>query len=707
MAGTLRELQLKRAYSSDRDDILADFFIPALQRSVRYCRLAGFFSSTSLAVAAQGLLGLILNDGHMELIVCPVLSPTDVEAIVEAGKDPHAYITRSMLSQIESFEEEFERDHVAALGWMVANDRLSIRVSIPRDYAGLPKDFWINANQRIFHQKVGILRDAEGNCISFSGSINETASGWTGNIEEFKVFRNWEFHEKEYQEADIAKFDRFWNGQARSIETMDIPEAVRERLIQIAPDSIDKLALDRWTTKRNRNRASKVELFDYQKEAIEAWLDNIRKGIFEMATGTGKTYTALGCVEKAFAEGISGAVIATPYQHLSQQWAREIDKFGLEHGEIIFADSDHAKWKNQLADLMIDMSLGYKDKILVLTTHDSLSSADFNTIISSNRSDSRLLLVADEVHGLGAKKSRQMLSEEYEARLGLSATPHRWFDDVGTQRLMEYFNGVVYEFPLDRAINTVNPATGRTFLTPYRYELRFASLSEDEIDEYVRKTRAIMFARGKSDSKYDEDDLYERLLFARADIVKNAQAKYAVLRDILDELGHDIKWALVYCSPEQIDDVIKITNGRTLSAHRFTMEEGTSPGKQYQGRSEREYILERFAEGDFQMLIAMKCLDEGVDVPAARTAILMCSSSNPREYIQRIGRVIRRYKGKTNAVIYDIVVVPSVEDLPEEMRDIERRIFEKEMTRCKEIAETSENVAEILMLLDEAMSRHF
>ncbi len=705
MKMTLRELPLKKAYMSDVDDVLADFFIPALEVSTQYNRLAAFFSSSSLAVAAMGILGLIRNGGSMRLVVCPRFSRADAQTILVAKDNPEVYLTRYMLSELEELQEGFVKDHVSALGWMVANDQLEIRVCIPRNEPRRLDDFRNVDSWGIFHPKVGILQDSEENCVTFSGSINESASGWMHNSEEFKVFRSWEPVEKEYQQSDLSNFDRFWNGTSPTMKTMSIPEAVQERLVQLAPNDIENLALERWTQRRSKARRRQVTLFDYQNEAVQAWLANEMRGIFEMATGTGKTFTALGCIEEAFASGVDGAIIATPFQHLSQQWIREIEKFGIDHGDIVVADSSRPRWKDRLADSLIDLSLGHKHRLLVLTTHASLSLADFRDIVAENRGKSRLLLIADEVHGLGAKESRQRLSEEYNARLGLSATPHRWFDDVGTAALMEYFGGVVYEFPLERAINTVNPATGTTFLTPYRYELRFASLSQDEIAEYLQKTQALIYARGKSESKLDEDDWFERLLYARADIVKNAQAKYAILGKIVDDLGKDIRWTLVYCSPQQIDTVVGLLNDRSLSLHRFTMEEGTTPSKNYQGRSEREHILDRFAEGEYQTLVAMKCLDEGVDVPAARTAVLMCSSSNPREYIQRIGRVIRRFQSKTVAMIYDIVVAPSIEMLPADLREVERRIFEKEMTRCKEIARTAENISEALIALDDIMNR--
>jgi len=702
---SLRDLSLKRAYSSDTDEIVREFYIPVLQASVEYRRLAGFFSSASLAVAARGILGLIGNGGTMRLIACPKLTKDDIRAIGRAEENPSEYLQESLLRDLSDLPNGFVRDHVAALGWMVAKGLLDIRLCVPCDETGRLLDQGSVAEAGMFHQKVGILMDAERNCVSFSGSVNETASGWLGNIEEFKVFRSWQPLEREYQKADIAKFQRFWDGTSPRVRTFAVPDAVRQKLVDLAPDSIERAAIRSWYRGEPHPRRRSIELFDYQKEAVRAWVENGYRGIFEMATGTGKTFTALGCLEEAFGAGLTaGVVIATPYQHLSQQWLGEIKKYGLDHGEVVVADSSRPGWKDRLADCLMDLSMGYDDRLIVLTTHATLSSADFATVLAECRGNSHMLLVADEVHGLGAEKARTRLSDAYDLRLGLSATPHRWFDTRGTKSLVDYFGGVVYEFPLDRAINTLNPATGTTFLAPYRYLPRFVSLGSDELSEYVRKTQALFYATGGKPPEELEDPKVERLLFARANIIKNARAKYDALDKILDELGNGLRWTIIYCSPQQIDEVVRILNDRSISLHRFTMDEGTTPRDEFGGVSEREYLLDRFAEGDYQALVAMRCLDEGVDVPPARTGILMCSSGNPREYVQRIGRLVRRYEGKRAAIVYDIIVAPSVGSLPSEMRAFERRIFEKELRRCKRIAEVAENSTEVLKLLDEAMS---
>ena len=699
----LRNLSLKKAYSSDYDDILNDFYIPALTQSSEYCRLTGFFSSTSLAVAARGILGLIRNGGIMKLVVSPRLSKDDLDIILSSLQDTEMIVEQRLLEELDQIEDEFARDHISALGWMVANERLQIKVAIPKNISGEPLAYIEAERTGLFHQKVGILGDSNGNTISFSGSVNETAAGWLENVEEFKVFRFWDPSEQHYVQADTAKFNKFWTNQSSRVRVIGVPHAVEERLIEIAPTDIWKIDLERHY-KRSRTRGQ-VELFSHQRDAVDAWVNNDMMGIFAMATGTGKTFTALGClncVSQIYEKFL--VVVACPYQHLIQQWRREINKFGVGYDELIIADSSNRRWRNLLADGMMDISLGHMEKVITLTTHKTFSSEEFISIIQEHSNKFKILLIADEVHGLGAEKSRKGLVSDYDLRLGLSATPRRWFDTTGTDAIYDFFNGEIYHFGLEEAINNVNPATGETYLVPYRYLPRFAFLASEEMEDYAEKTRRIGKIFGWAANDLDKEKYLESLMFARADIIKNARKKLEVIDEILDSMEPPIKWTIIYCSPQQIDSVMEIVNNHGIITHRFTMEEGTDLKREFNNLSERDYLLQSFGESKYQALVAMKCLDEGVDVPPARTAIIMASSGNPREYIQRIGRVIRRCPGKHEATIYDIIVLPSIEHVPPEIREMENRILRNEAKRYKEIAHAAINNAEALATISEAIT---
>lgn len=698
---SLKTLQLKKTYSSDLNNILHDFYIPVLEESTEYNRLTGFFSSASLATAAKGILGFIKNNGVMKLIASPRLNQSDINIILDAHEHPEKFIEMKMLEELENSDSDntFIKDHILALGWMIANKRLEIKIAIPHNDKGIPLTYERIEESGIFHQKVGILQDLEGNIVTFSGSINETESGWLGNIEEFKVFKSWVSSEEEYVKADILKFDRFWEGKSQGVMTIDIPYAVKNKLIEIAPDDINQVNLKKWY--KDIGKKKKIILFQYQKDAVNAWVKNNKMGIFEMATGTGKTFAALGCLKRVSEHKKKLViVIACPYSHLVKQWLAAIREFGIFY-EVIIADSSNHSWKNKLTDAILDIKNGISDKLIVLTTHATFSTNDFIRIISGVKGE--LFLIVDEVHGVGAPKRREGLIEDYHFRLGLSATPKRWFDLSGTTKIFNYFGGTVFEFPLQKAINTINPATGRTFLVPYEYKPYFVGLTEKELSEYEKETKKISKAYYHAKDKKEKDKWFSLLLIKRQKIIKNAIDKFAAFEKILDNIG-EIKDCLVYCSPQQIDRVQDILNsykGGGVIQHKFTNEEGIVPEDKYGGISEREFLLQGLAQGKYNVLVAMKCLDEGVDVPSAKTAIILASTGNPRQYIQRRGRILRRFPGKEKAIIYDVIVVPALYFSARlESLKLEQKILGKELKRYKEFADTSINAIECLKSIE-------
>jgi len=447
-----------------------------------------------------------------------------------------------------------------------------------------------------------------------------------------------------------------------------------------------------------------IKLFDHQEKAIEAWFQNDKKGIFEMATGTGKTFTALGCLRRIFeTETKLVTIIACPYDHLVRQWAKSIAYFNID-SDIIIADSSNPGWKDKLANHMLNLKIGLADDLIVLTTHTTLSSDDFVKLITIG--NTKLFLIADEVHGLGAPKRQNGLIEEYKYRLGLSATPKRWFDSDGTNALYEYFHETVFEFSLEDALNTINPDTGLTYLTPYEYKPHFVGLNDDELEEYEKLTRKMIKSYSYA-KKNDTEDIMALLSIKRQKIVKNAINKYGELRNILSQLG-EVKHCLIYCAPEQMQTVQDIISSEfDIIHHKFTMAEKVRPEKKYGGISEREFLLKNFADGTYDALLAMKCLDEGVDVPSAKTSIILASSGNPREYIQRAGRVLRRHPTKDKSIIHDIVVIPilSIAVDPEFM-DLEKKIIRKELKRYKEFAKYAINKLECLIILEGIENMH-
>jgi len=670
---TLPKLKIKPYYDSGEDDILNEFYIPVLKESVEYRRLAGFFSSTSLAVAARGIRGLLENDGKMKLVAGAIFSKEDIEAIKEGIEKPEDVIKRVAIKDFDCIESELVRNHVRALGWMVANNRLEIRVAIVRDENGIPLDMQSILERGLFHQKVGILMDNKGYMISFSGSINETAKAWLENVEEIKVFRSWVESEYAYFKSDYEKFDRYWNGKTTRIEILEIPEAVKKRLIQMAPSNIEVLNLD-WRHKNKKDK--KIKLRDYQLQAIENWVNNNYSGFFEMATGTGKTYTAIGCLERLVKDRARLAVVITcPYGHLVEQWVSDLEDFNFD---CIRAYGAYKKWIDNVVNAVFDYNNRYLDIVIIVTTHDTFCSTRFMDIIRLISDD--VLLIADEVHGIGSQERRKGLLEKYKYRLALSATPNRWLDDEGTEILRQFFGKTVFEFPLKKAIES-------GYLTPYEYRPHFVSLTPDELEEYRGKTKKIAREYMRTKNKKERSKLLELLCIIRQKIVTNAVKKYQILENILDS-EKDLSFCLIYCSPEQIDAVQEILNRRGIINHRFTARENIS---------ERKRIIKGFSEKAYNVLVAMNCLDEGVDVPPTRIAIILASSGNPRQYIQRRGRVLRKYPGKDKAIIHDFIVVPNVsKNTDPYLFELERKILRKELRRYEEFAKSSINYLDAL-----------
>ncbi|MCQ2218754.1 MAG: DEAD/DEAH box helicase family protein [Paludibacteraceae bacterium] len=689
-----KELNIKSCYESGIDDIIQDFYIPVLDTSCAYDRIAGFFSSSALAVVARGLSGFISNKGHMRLICSPILNQDDANAIqqiADSDEIPSQYIEMDL----DNIESEFEKDHVKALGWMLANGLLEMKLAVVCNIDKRGKNI-----KGLFHQKVGIIRDCAGNALSFSGSINETASAWVNNDEEFKVFNSWS-DSVSYLNSDIQKFDEIWNAQRDNIKVFNLPSAVKQNLISFSKDfDAERISLDKYLTVKKQNRGKgDISLFYYQKEALEKWKSNNYQLLIEMATGTGKTRTAIACMKHLLDRQDNLIVIVScPQNTLSKQWKEEVEKFHFDFAESKIIDGTNKNWLSDLGIIIQKNKIGVSKHCIIYTTHATASSDNFiDKILKSKGKNAKFLFIGDECHWLGASKNRKALLDCYEYRVGLSATPSRWFDDSGTQILKNYFGNLNFEFTIKQALLEFNPLTNKHFLVQYHYYIRNISLTDDESFEYKKLTAQLVKLSGQKEKDISIEEKYQLLLEKRANIIKNADAKYDEFRTILEELisNNGLKNVIIFVSPQQIDNVKLILTNYNIRFHKLTESEGTFPEKQYGGISEREFIIKNFKNGKYQALIAIKCLDEGIDIPSASTGILLSSSTNPREYVQRIGRIIRQDDGKEFSNLYDICV-NSITGLDVDEKKLETNIRSKEQIRLKEIAENAINYADAL-----------
>lgn len=698
---TFESLDILPCYESGVNDIIEDFYTPILSCAVKYDRIAGFFSSSALAVAARGLSEFIQNGGKMRLITSPILDPGDIEIM--------SRIVKGQISSIEDFginlenlQNEFLVHHVKALGWMISQGLLEIRLAIVTgdDGALISKESVLSSG--LFHQKVGILTDKSGNRISFSGSINETAAAWINNDEEFKVFKEWDAG-KYYFEKDIARFDDLWNGKKKNVKIFDLPSAVKKDLVNYSksfdPSSISLKSYIAHKKKENPFEYCGISLFSYQKQALKKWKSVGYKMLFEMATGTGKTRTAIAglkCLSDSHDRLIT--IIACPQNTLARQWMDEVEKLGVIANWSGIIDGTNHSWLDDLETALLKNSAGLADHLIIYTTHNTAASDKFIQAIETCRNDNTdILFIGDEVHWLGASKLRKALLPTYKYRIGLSATPSRWFDDNGTRLLDNYFGNNHFEFTIKDALTKFNPITQKHFLVNYYYKISTVHLTLEETLEYQQLTDRIVKLYQLKDTDSDAEERYNRLLEKRADIIKNAKNKFSSFEKILDELQKkdELENLIVFVSPQQRENVLEILRSRNIISHQLTQEEGTKLEKRFGGLSERQHIIRLFKQGFYKVLVAIKCLDEGIDIPSASRGILLASSTNPREYVQRIGRIIRQDENKSFAYLFDICV-DSIDSLCDEAIEIEKKIRRNEQKRLQEIAANAINSAEAL-----------
>lgn len=678
---SLQKLNLQCEYRSDQTNTVTDFYVPCLNVSREYWRAVGYFTSHGLALAARGLSSFVQNDGKMRLVASPMLTEEDISAIQEGYSAREDVVEKAIIRELHGDFAEIVNHRLKCLAWLVAEKRLDIKIASPSELS-------LNNRGAIYHEKIGIFIDGDGNTVAFTGSPNETFGGLLTNFESVDVYWSWSDPHQRVQRK-IDNFKRLWNNSTPKLSVLDFPVAAKQKLLEYKPTSpphLDPEALtDELSTKEAdmsysyRSKAidlpHNLKLRNYQQEAITAWFENDCRGFLEMATGSGKTITALSAIVRLVKEKRRLVIlIACPFQHLVEQWDKEASQFGFQP---IFAYQSQRTWIDRLNEALIDFNFGSLKVVCIITTHDTFISDAMQRMLTRLQGDA--VLVADEAHHLGATKSRENLPDLFNYRLGLSATPNRWFDPEGTTALRTYFGESVYEFPLAQAIEAGH-------LCSYSYLPHLVELTEGELYQYEALTAKIakLYAHKNDDEKTEK--LLETYLRQRADLLNKAENKLPMLRQLVVNQSEPLHHALFYCAPGQIDEVISMLGYELgLHVHRFTAEESTK---------ERQSLLERFASRNLQGLVAMKCLDEGVDVPGTQSAYILASSSNPREFIQQRGRILRSAPGKTEAKIYDLIAVPSLDTeviKASSLFETERKILRRELKRFHEFSRTAKN----------------
>lgn len=663
----LKELELLPVYDSECYDLIRDLQVPLLSHARDYLRGVGFFTSGWLRLAGQGMSAFVKGGGFARIVISPILEGADWEALKFGEAARFDAALREILTRnIEDIARTLENDTRNALAWMVADGTLEFRFALPRD----------RMSAGDYHDKIGIFVDSAGDRVAIHGSLNDSIKA-SLNGEAFSVFKSWDSGQSPYVEMHQKRLEALWNNQNKQFRVCHIPEAIREKFIKLRVSSEAPYSSPNSLYGGASSPGCPVKLHDYQEIAIQKWREAGCRGVFEMATGTGKTIASLAAASSIYREnGRLALLILVPYLHLLQQWERNCQQFGFDP---ILCSGEHGRWQIAVKSAIQDFNIGVKNHLCILAVHKTAATERFAAAI--RRLPVReTLLIGDEAHGLGAKHLRKAMTEKAGLRLGLSATPHRWFDDEGTETLFSYFGSTCFEFPIDQAIGK--------YLTPYEYYPQLVNLSDAETNKYDELTQKIIMFSTLAEHDPELRDRLQRLLLQRARIISSAQQKLPALLHLLSRMQEDYRQRaeeptgiLVYCAPGEHRKVLQSVAALGLRCHEFVHDVNLS---------DREKLLALFDTGDIQVLVAIKCLDEGIDVPSTRTAFILASSTNPREFVQRRGRILRLAPGKTLAVIYDFIVVPPTDRLALKLGS-DVGILQREMPRFVEFASSAMN----------------
>lgn len=687
MAGSFRELELLPIYSTQKNDLVNDFYVPVISRAVNYDRVSGFFSSSSLSVVARGLSKFLKNkDARMRMLVsCKGFSESDkIDEVYGIEEQVIKEFERILSEDIEKLENEIVRKRVQALAWLLKTGRLEIKVAVMT-----PLEF----QRGMLHSKFGTLTDAEGNTVSFIGSINESANGWKVNGEVISVFSSLEQGQDAYINNLADEFEAYWRNEVERNLVIDLPSAISAKLVSYAPKNIDDVI---GSIDPEKSVKSVKTLRYYQIEALNAWLDGGKRGYFEMATGTGKTLTAIRCIKEALSEDPSlGVVIAVPTKVLVEQWRDDLIEDGFDKSQIYLCNSDYKKsdWYNSLVRYSL---IDSEENRVFIFSYSSLYKDKIQELFDSSKR--KFMLICDEMHHAGATQFSNCLNENIELRLGLSATPIRAHDIEGSKLLLDYFGSEpLMLFDIGRALTEENPDTELSYLSPYYYHFRTVHLTDTEHEKFMKLSRRI--AAKLSSSDIDENDAGhpDKL---RALLISCASDKVRFLGGLIDELKEKgmNKKILFYSQSydsgdlgeKQIESVKKILHSKNLNFQEYT--------SRFDDPEFRRNILDNFRNDRIDAIVAIKCLDEGINIPEVRTAVIMASSSNSAEFIQRRGRVLRRSPGKDHAVLYDFLVGPP---LSTKLKDSDQTLLRRELSRAIEYSRHSLNRDENDKLIDE------
>ena len=621
---TFKEFAIEKSYiNRGSNNFLDSLLKPALREAAYYRRSVGFFSSSVFSLLLNSLPSFIRNNGKIHLIVSPELSNDDIKAIQLGYEKKSDLLNRRFLEDFDAEIRLFDDVGLDTLAELVARGILDVKV------ASVKNDFGI------YHDKLGILTDKVGNNVVFYGSPNSSANAYLNNYEKIRVVRDWIQGEGEAVRDEISEFDSMWENRNPYLEVFDFMESVKECILVV---------------KEERSRGNKVkdpiELYDYQKDAIQAWVDKGFRGFYVMATGTGKTWTAIYSAKRLLEEHKCLIVIAAPYKHLVRQWAEDVNKL-FPDAETVLISSENPQWYTISKRLVLSQQYHPEKQIILITTIKSFYSAKFEKVI--NLSDEEKLLIVDEAHRFTQRPENLMRAYSY--MLGLSVTPINGKQNESGIALLDFFGGLAYNLPIEEALE-------RNFLVHYNYFPVYvtATSAEEENFNAISSNMAGCFR----DGVLIDRERFVKYVRARLRIMGMAEEKLARIKTFVDQIKEKDHF-VVYCGDGRLFDEQdeEIRHIQFVQNQMDDMGIRTSQFTANENMDRRMELVDMFNKQEIDALVAIRCLDEGINIPSIKSALILSSNDDYREFVQRRGRILRKYKGKKSADIYDVVVLPS------------------------------------------------
>lgn len=716
------------------------FFSECLCNATSFDLMLGFFSSSAINVLSDGFAAFLYNGGRMRLVINDILSTEDQSCIALAS-EPGAlpFIDLTDLETLNYTLSKRDKHFFECLSWLIRNERIDIKIVAPKGGVG------------IAHSKYGLFSDGL-NKVSFEGSVNFSYTALVQNMESMTIACDWNGRADEARVEDTIKsFNQIFYGKDESLRYLEIDQ-VKNRIVagfeakemmELLEDE-EKFLAEKDTTSmpatvlhalnkakervRGAIERKKAQVItetnvphfpfpsgprEYQIEAFEKWKNNspAQRGLFAMATGTGKTLTSLNCLLQIYNKShFYKAIILVPTITLVNQWEDECRKFGFAN--IVKVCSKNPNWKKEIDAIKLNEQLNELHSYIIISTYASFARDNvfYELTTFGPKATKRLLFIADEAHNMGSKRILdKMEGVKFLRRIGLSATPDRQFDETGNVAIQTFFgchgDNYTFEFSMRDAID-------KGYLCRYKYFPHIVKLTDSEMAEYMKVSLQLAkFYNYDSESFPGASDVLMALLLKRKRIIHKALNKETVFKSILEERFSqkgNLKYTLVYV-PEgnkpddreqdrtvsDIDVVSEVIDDPDHLIDSYTkivadIAPTITVKKFISGIGERDKILGDFASGELQVLTSMKCLDEGVDVPRSELAIFCASTGNPRQFIQRRGRILRKHPDKYMAIIHDLVVVPEVTSASESYI-MERNLLKGELKRVRDFATLSEN----------------